>query len=383
MISKVLAIHNIKSIIKFLLVISLFLIPTLIIINNIHPLSQITSAQNIKANNTDLTIPEIYQKTLKSVVWIKVYSPLLGQLGGGSGFIYDSSGHIITNNHVVTAGQLSIGNVNLEVTFYDGSVYPAKVIGSDPLTDIAVVQVDTSVPSDKIIPLSLGNSSELKTGEDTVVIGNPFGLKGTITNGIISSLGRTEPTTSLGLQFDIPDIIQTNAAINPGNSGGPMLNMRGEVTGIAVSTLVNSTGIGFVIPSSTINKVVPSLISNGSFRHPWLGIEGEDMTSAIANIMKLQEAKGVLVTSVIEGSSAAKAGIRGGNQAIDIPTEGRSVLMGGDVILKINNQDIQNFDDILVYIQRHTAVGDNVTLNILRNGQNLDVPVVLGAAPNG
>ena len=162
-----------------------------------------------------------------------------------------------------------------------------------------------------------------------------------------------------------------------------MLNMRGEVTGIAVSTLVNSTGIGFVIPSSTINKVVPSLISDGAFKHPWLGIEGEDMTSAIANIMNLQEAKGVLVTSVIEGSSAAKAGIRGGNQTIDIPMEGRSVLMGGDVILKINSQDIRNFDDILVYIQRHTAVGDNVTLTILRNGQNQDIPVVLGAAPNG
>jgi S1-C subfamily serine protease len=383
MISKVLAIHNIKSMIKFLLVIGLFLIPILVTIDNIHPLFQIISAQIIKANNTDLTIPEIYQKTLKSVVWIKVYSPLLGQLGGGSGFVYDSSGHIITNNHVVTADQLSIGNVNLEVTFYDGSVYSAKVIGADPLTDIAVVQVDASVPKSKIIPLSLGNSSELKTGEGTVVIGNPFGLKGTITNGIISSLGRTEPTTSLGLQFDIPDIIQTNAAINPGNSGGPMLNMRGEVTGIAVSTLVNSTGIGFVIPSSTINKVVPSLISDGAFKHPWLGIEGEDMTSAIANIMNLQEAKGVLVTSVIEGSSAAKAGIRGGNQTIDIPTEGRSVLMGGDVILKINSQDIRNFDDILVYIQRHTAVGDNVTLTILRNGQNQDIPVVLGAAPNG
>ena len=186
MISIVFAISLIKSMIKSLLIISLLLISTLITINNIHPLSQLTSAQTIKANNTDITIPEIYQKTLKSVVWIKVYSPLLGQLGGGSGFVYDSSGHIITNNHVVTAGQLSIGNVNLEVTFYDGSVYPAKVIGSDPLTDIAVVQVDTSVPSDKIIPLSLGNSSDLKTGEDTVVIGNPFGLKGTITNGIIS-----------------------------------------------------------------------------------------------------------------------------------------------------------------------------------------------------
>ena len=186
MISKVLAIHNIKSMIKFLLVIGLFLIPILVTIGNIHPLFQIISAQTIKANNADLTIPEIYQKTLKSVVWIKVYSPLLGQLGGGSGFVYDSSGHIITNNHVVTADQLSIGNVNLEVTFYDGSVYSAKVIGADPLTDIAVVQVDASVPKSKIIPLSLGNSSELKTGEGTVVIGNPFGLKGTITNGIIS-----------------------------------------------------------------------------------------------------------------------------------------------------------------------------------------------------
>jgi S1-C subfamily serine protease len=374
-------VHYTKSIIKCYCIAFIFLLSTFIISNYVCPIQKI-SAQIVNTNSSALTIPEIYQKAQKSVVWIATYD-ISGPLGGGSGFIYDYAGHIITNNHVATAEGQSLGNVTIEVTFYDGSVYPAKVIGSDPLTDIAVLQVDNSVPKSKIIPLSLGNSTNLQIGEDTVVIGNPFGLRGTITNGIISSLGRTEPTTSVGLNFNIPDIIQTNAAINPGNSGGPMLNMKGEVTGIAVSTLVNSTGIGFAIPSSTIDKVVPVLISNGIFRHPWLGIEVEEMTSAIANIIHLQEPKGILVSTVIQGSPAEKAGIRGGNQTVDVPIEGKAVVIGGDVITKINNQDIKNNEDISTYIQRHTSVGDNVTLTVLRNGQNLTIPVLLEAAPNG
>ena len=334
---------------------------------------QVSTAQ---ASDSEMTLPDLFVKVEKSVVQITdsdETDPHDSRLG--SGFVYDNNAHIITNNHVVSGGG------RLDVTFLDGTVYRATLIGSDPFTDLAVLYVQEA-PKEKLVPLPLADSSKIRVGEEVAAIGNPFGLSGSMTAGIVSGVGRLIPSQEAG-DFSIPDVIQTDAPINPGNSGGPLLNMRGEVIGINSAILSTSgqfAGVGFAIPSDTMTKVVPSLITTGSFQHPWLGVAGRDMTPGIAEHLGLKEPRGFLVMDVVAGSPAEKAGIRGGDQ--DATIDGVSVKLGGDVIIVVDNKTVRKIDDILVYLQREKAVGDELKLTILRDGQQMQVTIVLGARPN-
>ena len=327
-----------------------------------------------KPNQTiSLTAAWIYNLTKNSVVLIKVTSitPFGRSVAEGTGFVYDKEGHIITNNHVVESGG------KITVRFIDGTTVNARLVGRDPYSDLAVIKVDVS--EEKLCPLPLGNSSKLVVGEPVYAVGNPFGLSCSITEGIVSQLGRQLKTKG---GYLIVDVIQTDAAINPGNSGGPLLNRFGEVVG--VNTAIYSytgtfSGVGFAIPSNLVRKVVPSLIEKGYYEHPWIGVAGLDVTPEIAKLMGLKEPKGFLVTSVMKGSPAEEAGLRGGNQAVVI--EGEEVVIGGDVIIGIDGREVRGINDILVYIERYKNVGDNVTLTIIREGGETEVPLTLGARP--
>ena len=250
------------------------------------------------------------------------------------------------------------------------------------MTDIAVLLVEGDVPKDKLVPLPIVNSTDIRAGEQVVAFGNPAGLKGTMTEGIVSAVGRAVTSVSnVGLAINIPDVIQTDAAINPGNSGGPLLNMKGEVIGINTQRDPELQNIGYAISSNTIIKVVPSLIATGVFKHPWLGVQGIDVTSQIAKILKLEEPRGFLVVEITEGSPAAKAGIRGGTELTNIAREGRSVALGGDVILEVDDKPMRQLQDILLYLQREKEVGDNLKLTIFSDGQLPQVNAALSAAP--
>lgn len=337
---------------------------------------RIGQVSTVEASNSELTLPDLFAKVEKSVVQItdsSETSALESRLG--SGFVYDNNGHIITNNHVVSGGG------RLDVTFLDGTVYRATLIGSDPFTDLAVLYVD-GVPAEKLAPLPLAESSTIRVGEQVAAIGNPFGLSGSMTSGIVSGLGRLIPSQEAG-SFSIPDVIQTDAPINPGNSGGPLLNMRGEVIGInsaIFSTTGQFAGVGFAIPSDTMTKVVPALITSGSFSHSWLGVSGTDMTPGIAEALGLEEPRGFLVVDVVSGSPAEKAGIRGGNEATTV--DGRPIELGGDVIVAIDGKQVRKIDDILVYLQREKNVGDELELTVLRDGTLQDITATLAARPS-
>ena len=338
-------------------------------------------AMPVPVNAKDLTLPELFTKVEKSVVQIigrgdsSNRSPTGSRLG--SGFVYDSNRHIITNYHVAS------GTKNIDVTFMDGNTYHAQLVGSDPFTDLAVLYVE-DVPKDTLVPLALGNSAMLEVGEEIAAIGNPFGLSGSMTAGIISGLGRLLPSnTNLGSQYSIPNIVQIDAPINPGNSGGPLLNMRGEVVGIN-SAIFSSTGefsgVGFAIPSNTLNKIIPSLIKGGSFSHPWIGLSGTNITPEIANAVGLKEPRGFLVADTVSGSPAEKAGLRGGDKVANI--NGREIALGGDVIEKIDNNTVRKIDDILVYLESVKSIGDTVSLSVLRNGQLQKLNLTLAARPS-
>jgi S1-C subfamily serine protease len=331
----------------------------------------------VKASDTALTLPDLFQNVEKSVVQITDSNEIdLFESRLGSGFVYDDNGHIITNHHVVSGG----GN-RLDVTFQDGSVYRASLIGSDPSADIAVLYVK-EVSKEKLLPLSLADSSKVRVGERVAAIGNPFGLSGSMSTGIVSGVGRQIPAQEDD-GFTIPDIIQTDAPINPGNSGGPLLNMRGEVIGInsaIFSTTGQFAGVGFAIPSKTIAQVVPPLITTGSYQHPWLGVAGMDMTPGIASRLGLDEPRGFLVMDVVSGSPAEKAGIQSGEE--DAVIDGISMKLGGDVILAIDNNTVRKIDDILAYVEIEKSVGDDLKLTILRGGQTMEVIATLSARPS-
>jgi serine protease Do len=345
-------------------------------------------------NSSELSLPDLFSKVEKSVVQVASNDDIDISSSSrlGSGFIFDRNGHIVTNYHVI-AGGATQGNV--QITFLDGSAYNARLIGGDPFSDLAVLRLNgENIPSNKLVPLPIGDSTTLRVGEGVVAIGNPFGLSGSMTEGIISGLGRMLPSaeqeesdtipsdldTSAG--FLIPDIIQTDAPINPGNSGGPLLNIQGEVIGINTaifSTTGASAGIGFAIPSNTIRKVVPSLITKGEYQHPYLGIIGVDITPEIARALGLTDARGFLVTEVAGGSPAQKAKIRGGSSLTNV--NGREIAMGGDVIVKVDDKTVRKIDDILTYLEREKNVGDTVQFTVLRNGVTESINLTLGPRP--
>lgn len=331
----------------------------------------------VEASDRELTLPDLFERTQGSVVEVRATSDPTEQGNLGTGFVFDDNGHIVTNTHVIS------GSNNLAMTFFDGTVYSATVLGTDPFTDLAVLYVK-DVPAEKLVPLPLADSTTIRVGEQVAAIGNPFGLSSSMTSGIVSGTGRTIPSQSSGpLQFFIPDIIQTDAPINPGNSGGPLLNTRGEVIGI--NTAIRSAtgefaGIGFAVPSNTIAKIIPVLIETGKFNHPWVGISGRDMSPGLASALELDEPRGILVVEVVPGGPAEKAGIRGGDNPTRI--EGQTVPLGGDIILELDGNQIRKLDDILVYLQREKTVGDTMDMTILRDGQLMNIELHLEARPS-
>ncbi|MDP8888237.1 MAG: trypsin-like peptidase domain-containing protein [Thermoproteota archaeon] len=338
---------------------------------------QIGQVGIVNPSDTELSLPDLFQKVERSVVQIADSSEIdVFESRLGSGFVYDDNGHIITNNHVVSGG----GN-RLDVTFPDGIVYRASLIGSDPSADIAVLYVE-EVPKEKLFPLSLADSSKVQVGERVAAVGNPFGLSGSLTSGIVSGVGRQIPAQEEE-GFTIPNIIQTDAPINPGNSGGPLLNIRGEVIGIN-SAIFSATGqfagVGFAIPSNTIAKVVPSLITTGSYQHPWLGVAGRDMTPGVADRLGLDEPRGFLVMDVVAGSPAEKAGIQRGNE--DTVIDGIPMKLGGDVIIAVDNNTVRKIDDILAYVEMEKSVGDDLKLTILREAHTMEVIATLAVRPS-
>lgn len=372
--------------ISVILYLSSFILLTLLFSNNNntnYALAQISDNLLEQNNSTELKIQDLFSKTSKSVVQITVIDPLSNaQQALGSGFLYDKDGHIITNNHVVAFNE---GNNNYLVTFSNGNSYQAKLIGHDPYSDLAVLKLD---PIDIVLsPIPLGNSSSLRVGDTVAAIGNPFGLSGSLTVGIVSGLGRllpstegsTSPFSQFAMNFNIPDIIQTDAAINPGNSGGPLLNLKGEVIGINSAIFSNTgvnAGIGFAVPSNTVKKVVQSIISSGKYLHPYLGVVGMDITPQLAKIFGLKESKGFLITDITPGSPAAKSGkLQKGT--ITYNQRGEIIDSDGDIIVAIDDKEVRKIDDILTYLEREKEVGDTVTLKILRNDKLENVEIVL------
>lgn len=294
----------------------------------------------------------------------------------GSGFVWDQNGYIVTNNHVVSDAE------KIEVTFSDGTILPAKLVGADPDSDLAVIKVDAA--ASLLHPVKIGDSSMVKVGQLAIAIGNPFGLKGTMTTGIISAVGRSLPASETSAQsYTIPDVIQTDAPINPGNSGGVLVDAQGQVLGVtsAIESPVGANaGIGFAIPSTIVRNVVPVLIKDGKYVHPWLGISGTTLVPDLAKAMNLDASqRGALVAEILPNSPAEKAGLRGSSKEVTI--DGQPVNVGGDVITAIDNQPIVAMDDLIAYLYRSTKVGQKVTLTILRDGKPETLDVSLAARP--
>jgi len=314
----------------------------------------------LSSSKSSLTLVELFEKSEEGVVKIQVERDGQNRGSQGSGFVYDNLGHIITNAHVVD------GATKATVTFLDGSQYDAEIIGTDKFTDIAVIKV--SEKPRLLHPLQIGDSSQLHVGEQVAAIGNPFGLSGSMTSGIVSQMGRLLPSQDSG--FSIPDVIQTDAAINPGNSGGPLLNMKGQVVGIntAIQSISGgNTGIGFAVPSNTAIKIVPSLIEDGEYHHPWIGISGRDIDPDLARVLELKDAKGFLIITVVDGSPADKAGLKGmtATQVID----GKEYPADGDIINYVDEKEVRINSDILIHLQREKSVGDTMVLGVLRDGE--------------
>jgi S1-C subfamily serine protease len=291
----------------------------------------------------------------------------------GSGIVtnYLNSIYILTNYHVVH------GVSNLTVTFSDGNAYPAKVIGTDAYSDVAVVTV--TAPSSEFVPLTIVSSSGVQVGQPVVAIGNPYGLSGSMTFGIVSQLGRTIQEATTG-QFSISGVIQFSAPINPGNSGGPLLNANGMVIGITTATVNGSQGLGFAIPSSTILKELPSLISTGQYNmHSYLGISGVDMNYQLAQASGTNVTYGVLVENVVSGGPASSAGLRAGTKTVTV--SGQQYLVGGDIITSINGTKIINQDALATYLAQNTVSGQSIQLGIIRAGAPVILTLTLGQRP--
>ena len=343
--------------------------------NELQVQNQIDEINNLIATESEtLSLMEIFEKAEPGVVRVNtIRNQTANETGGvGSGFVFDKMGHIITNAHVIEDSTKTV------VTFLDGRSYNAEIVGMDEYTDIGVIKVNADL---KLLqPLSLGDSSYLNVGEPIAAIGNPFGLSGSMTSGIVSQMGRLLPS---GSGYSIPDVIQTDAAINPGNSGGPLLNMRGNIVGINTaiqSTTGEFTGVGFAIPSQTVAKIVPTLISEGEYKHPWIGISGRDIDPDTANVLGLKDALGFLIITVVENSPASDAGLVGSDKMIEV--DGREYPVGGDIIMAVDGMDVRKIDDILIHLQRVKTVGDEMNLEILRDGRTTNVTIILQERPN-
>jgi len=296
---------------------------------------------------------------------------VMPERGTGSGFIIDDRGYILTNSHVVENAD------TLEVTLADKSKVPAKLVGRDSNSDIAVIKI--SVPKEKLSPLKLGDSSQLQVGQLAIAIGNPFGLERTVTKGVVSAVGRTLKSET-GRQ--IRNVIQTDAAINPGNSGGPLLNSRGEVIGINTAMFTpsgGSVGIGFAVPINTAKALLPQLLARGRASHPWLGISGLDITPNVARTLSLPASEGVLIAQVTPNGPAAKAGLRGSQRRMRVGNV--MVGVGGDIITSLDGEKIASVDDLTAFLDERKKAGDEVRVEVLRDGKPMAVMIRLGELP--
>ena len=334
------------------------------------------------ANVLEAQVEAVYERAAPAVVNITARSIAydffmrpVPQEGTGSGFLYDDQGHIVTNYHVVENAE------ELTVTLADGRTFPAQVVGTDPSSDLAVIRIEAEDLPD---PIPLGDSDQLKVGQFVVAIGNPFGQEGTLTVGVISALGRV--IESPDGRF-IGEAIQTDAAINPGNSGGPLLDLEGRVIGVnsqIISPSRASAGIGFAVSSNTVRRVVPHLITEGRYPHPWLGVQLLELTPERAKVFRQAGAEipveeGLLVMEVVQGSPAEDAGIRGGDQMVRI---GRYVIpLGGDIITAVNDHPVPTLKELTVYLETETQVGDTVQVTLIRDGETIQVPVTLAERP--
>jgi S1-C subfamily serine protease len=335
--------------------------------------------QNIIYYYNETSFSDIYQSVKESIVTITgltTYQTFFGTEYAevqGSGFIYEYHEKmvVITNNHVVT------GVSDIIVTFVNGNGYPAEIMGSDAYSDLAVLSV--AAPVDEFHPLEIVSSSSLKVGDPVIAIGNPMGLDGTMTTGIVSQIDRTIKESLAG-NFPIANIIQTSVAINPGNSGGPLLNHQGKVVGITTAIIRDSEGLGFAIPSNTILKEIGSLIEIGSFNeHPWLGISGVDMTYSIAQTIGVNVTYGWLICQVTQEGAADKAGLKGGDQQVRINEDW--VIIGGDIIIAIDGTRIINGDTLMSYLEEYTSPNQTILVTIIRENQLFDVSVELETRP--
>jgi S1-C subfamily serine protease len=338
----------------------------------------------VTAESLEAQIQTVYQRASPAVVNITTrsiaYDFFLNAVpreGSGSGFVYDTQGHIVTNYHVIENAR------ELQVTFADSQTLAARVVGADPSNDLAVIKVDGLKDSPQ--PLPLGDSEGLQVGQFVIAIGNPFGLERTLTFGVVSATGRVIRSPDDRV---VGEVIQTDAAVNPGNSGGPLLNLRGELIGVNTAILSPSgasAGIGFAIPSRTVKRVVPKLISEGRYPHPWLGVQLFDLTpqrvQALERLgLKLPVEQGVMIVEVEETSPAAKGGLRGGTRVARL---GNVMLpVGGDVIIAIDEQPIRSTLDLVIYLETRTQVGQTVQIKIIREGQTQTIPVTLAARPS-
>ena len=323
----------------------------------------------ITADNTSLS--QVYTKVKDSVVMI------LGTVTGGqvqgSGFVYDYQGRmvIITNFHVVD------GATDITVTFQDGKTYTANVLGTDVYSDLAVLF--STAPDSEFKSIEIASSLTLKVGDPVVALGNPFGLTGSMTVGIVSQLGRTLDESTMG-NFSIANIIQTSAAINPGNSGGPLMNYLGQVVGITTALVTNSQGLGFAVPSDTILREVSSLVTTGGYtQHSWLGVSGVDMSYEIAQAMHTDVTYGWLIQTMVSGGPSDRAGLRAGTH--DFQTSSGTVTIGGDIIVGIDGVRIVNRDALLSYLEARTSPGQTIQLSIIRNNATMSISLELGARP--
>lgn len=340
-----------------------------------------------QAHAAELVYINLYERISPSVINIEIVdlrSRSDAIASSGSGFVFDSTGHIITNAHVVLDAR------EIFVTFSDGYVASAEIVGIDDFSDLAVIKVD--VDPSRLFPVTLGNSDEVVVGQSTVAIGNPFGLRSSMTTGIVSATGRTLDSNNLinPGTLDIysnPAIIQIDAAVNPGNSGGPILNLDGEVIGIATAIRSETgtfQGIAYAVPVNTIRRVIPQLIENGRVAYPWLGIttvpsEPGLSVAALAEDWDLPVTQGVLIQDVRSNSPAAQAGLQGGTRQETI--RGTNVTLGGDIIVAVDGIFVADLDQILEYLIQNTAPGDSVILTVVRGDETLDFTVILGERP--
>ncbi|MFZ0265260.1 MAG: trypsin-like peptidase domain-containing protein [Nitrososphaeraceae archaeon] len=326
-----------------------------------------------------LSIYDIFNKTENSVVQITTSTPPStvpnpdrqqeNMTALGSGFVYDNNGHIVTNNHVVANAKI------VDITFIDGKRFTANVTGSDVYSDLAVLKIVENFTQDELAPpLTLGNSSELRVGDQVAAIGNPFGLEGSITTGIVSQTGRLLPLEETG--FSVPNAIQTDALINPGNSGGPLLNMEAEVIGINTAGIFPGS-IGFAVPSNAVKRIVPVLIDTGNYTHPWLGMTGGPVTSDVAQREGLErDFKGIIVDTIVKDSPADKAGINGS------VTNQYGERLGGDIITAVDGNPVIRMEDLISYLETERSVGQNMTLTVYKDGKTIDKIITIGQRPH-